>query len=186
MVICAKLQCHFCPGFLGFRNDHLRCPGTFQDGTGCQPNWTAAQNDPKPEPGGDEVDEAFATPGMTESYMALTSYSNMADVIEGNLVFEPCWGIKPVLGVQSQSYLGIINQAPHPNAAKLWIAWQVSEEGREPWAKFGTYFTDSAYEVPEGMKPLDEMMGMTWFIDEQFAYDNMLTARDFYLLNLGN
>jgi len=28
------------------------------------------------------------------------------------------------------------------------------------------------------------MMGMTWFIDEQFAYDNMLTARDFYLLNL--
>ena len=113
-----------------------------------------AQNDPQPKPGGDEVDEAFATPGMTESYMALTSYSNMADVVEGNLAFEPCWGIKPMLGVQSQSYLGIINQAPHPNAAKLWIAWQLSEEGRDPWAKFGTYFTDSTYEVEEGMKPL--------------------------------
>ena len=36
-----------------------------------------AQNGPIPEPGGDDVDSAFATPGMTESYMAFTSYSNM-------------------------------------------------------------------------------------------------------------
>jgi len=144
-----------------------------------------AQNGPIPQPGGDEVDSAFATPGMTESYMALTSYSNMADVMEGVLAFEPCWGIKPTLGIQSQSYLGILNQAPHVNAAKLWIKFVVGEEGRDPWAKFGTYFTDSTYEVPEGQKPLEEMMSMTWFIDEQYAYDNMIQARDFYLLNLG-
>lgn len=144
-----------------------------------------AQNGPIPQPGGDEVDSAFATPGMTESYMALTSYSNMADVMEGNLVFEPCWGIKPMLGIQSQSYLGIINQAPHPNAAKLWIKFVIGEKGRKPWAKFGTYFTDSTYEVPEGQLPLAEMMSMTWFIDEQFAYDHMLEGRDFYLINLG-
>jgi len=143
-----------------------------------------AQNGPIPQPGGDEVDSAFATPGMTNSYMALTSYSNMADVMEGNLVFEPCWGLNPVLGIQSQSYLGILNQAPHPNAAKLWIKFIVSEDGRKPWAKFGTYFTDSTYEVPEGMLPLEEMMNVTWFIDEQYAYDNMIKARDFYLINL--
>lgn len=143
-----------------------------------------AQNGPIPQPGGDEVDSAFATPGMTDSYMALTSYSNMADVMDGVLAFEPCWGITPALGVQSQSYLGIINQAPHVNAAKLWIKFIMSEDGRDPWAKFGTYFTDSTYEVPEGQKPLDEMMSMTWFIDEQYAYDNMIQARDFYLLNL--
>ena len=144
-----------------------------------------AQNGPIPQPGGDEVDSAFATPGMTESYMALTSYSNMADVQEGILAFEPCWGIQPALGVQSQSYLGILNQAPHVNAAKLWVKFVVGADGRDPWAKFGTYFTDSTYEVPEGQKPLDEMMTMTWFIDEQYAYDNMIQARDFYLLNLG-
>lgn len=143
-----------------------------------------AQNGPIPQPGGDEVDSAFATPGMTNSYMALTSYSNMADVLEGNLVFEPCWGLKPNLGIQSQSYLGIINQAPHPNAAKLWIQFVMGPDGRDPWAKFGTYFTDSTYEVPEGMKSLEEMMTMTWFIDEQYAYDNMVKARDFYLINL--
>ena len=144
-----------------------------------------AQNGPIPQPGGDEVDSAFATPGMTESYMALTSYSNMADVQEGILAFEPCWGIQPKLGVQSQSYVGIINQAPHPNAAKLWVKFVTSPDGRDPWAKFGTYFPDSTYEVPEGQKPLQEMFDVTWFISEQYAYDHMLEARDFYLLNLG-
>ena len=143
-----------------------------------------AANGPIPQPGGDEVDSAFATPGMTNSFMALTSYSNMPDVLDGNLAFEPCWGLTPKLGIQSQSYVGIINQAPHPNAAKLWIKYITSEEGRKPWSKFGTYFPDSTYVVPEGQKTLDEIFSMTWFISEQYAYDNMIQARDFYLLNL--
>lgn len=143
-----------------------------------------AQNGPIPEPGGDEVDEAFATPGMKDSYLALTSYSNMSDVVDGKLAFEPCWGLTPTVGIQSQSYVGIINQAPHPNAAKLWIKYVTSEEGRDPWAKFGTFFPDSTYVVPEGMKTLDEIFSMTWFINEQYAYDNMIQARDFYLINL--
>ncbi len=144
-----------------------------------------AQNGPIPQPGGDEVDSAFATPGMTENYLAFTSYSNYPDVQEGNLVFEPCWGTKPVIGIQSQSYVGIMNQAPHPNAAKLFIRFITSPDGRDPWAKFGTYFADTTYEVPEGQKTLDEIQEITWFIAEQYAYENLVQARDFYLLNLG-
>lgn len=143
-----------------------------------------AQNAPIPQPGGDEVDSAFATPGMKESYLAFTSYSNYPDVQDGNLVFEPCWGLKPVVGVQNQSYLGILNQAPHPNAAKLFIRF-VMEDGKDPWAKFGTYFALTDYEVPEGMLTLEEIREVTWLMTEQFAYDNMVKARDFYLLNLG-
>lgn len=143
-----------------------------------------AQNGPIPQPGGDEVDSAFATPGMKENYLAFTSYSNYPDVEEGNLVFEPCWGAKPVVGIQNQSYLGIINQAPHPNAAKLFMRF-VMEEGKDPWAKYGTYFALTDYEVPEGMKTLDEIRQVTWLMTEQFAYENMVKARDFYLLNLG-
>ena len=145
-----------------------------------------AQNGPTPEPGGDEVDSAFATPGMTDSYMALTSYSNMADVQEGILAFNGCWDLNPIVGVQSQSYVGILNQAPHPNAAKLWIQYITSPDGRDPWAKFGTFFPDATYEVPEGQHTLDEIQKITWFIDEQYAYDHMIEARDFYLLNLGD
>jgi iron(III) transport system substrate-binding protein len=143
-----------------------------------------AQNGPVPQPGGDEVDSAFATPGMTENYLAFTSYSNYPDVQEGNLVFEPCWGIAPISGVQSQSYLAILNQAPHPNAAKLFIRF-VMNEGKDPWAKFGTYFPLSDYEVPEGMKTLEEIRELTWLIEEQYSYEHIVQARDFYLLNLG-
>lgn len=142
-----------------------------------------AQNGPIPEPGGDEVDSAFATPGMKDSYMAFTSYSNYPDVQDGNLAFEPCWGAKPVMGVQNQSYVGVLNQAPHPNAAKLFIHF-VMTEGRDPWAKFGTYFPDSSYVVPEGMKTFEEIRSMTWMMDETYAYENLINGRDFYLLNL--
>ncbi len=145
-----------------------------------------AANGPTPEPGGDEVDSAFATPGMTDSYMALGSYSNYPDVQEGNLVFEPCFGLDPIVGIQSQSYVGIINQAPHPNAAKLWVRFILSEEGRDPWAKFGTFFTDSTYVVEEGQLTLDEMQAISWMIDEQFGFENLVSGRDFYLINLGD
>ncbi len=143
-----------------------------------------AENGPIPQPGGDEVDAAFATPGMKENYLAFTSYSNYPDVQDGKLAFEPCFDAKPVAGIQNQSYLGIMNQAPHPNAAKLFIRF-VMEEGKEPWAKYGTYFALTDYEVDEGMKTLDEIRELTWLLDEKYAYDNMVKARDFYLLNLG-
>jgi iron(III) transport system substrate-binding protein len=144
-----------------------------------------AQNGPIPQPGGDEVDSAFATPGMKENLLAFTSYSNYPDVQDGNLAFEPCWGVTPISGVQSQSYVGVMNQAPHPNAAKLFINFITGEEGRDPWAKFGTYFPDPNYTVPEGQKTLDEVQKLTWFIPEQYAYEQLIQARDFYLLNLG-
>jgi len=144
-----------------------------------------AQNGPIPQPGGDEVDSAFATPGMKENLLAFTSYSNYPDVQDGNLAFEPCWGVNPISGVQAQSYVGIMNQAPHPNAAKLFIKFITSEDGRDPWAKFGTYFPDPKYTVPEGQKTLEEVQKLTWFIPEQYAFENLVQARDFYLMNLG-
>jgi iron(III) transport system substrate-binding protein len=85
-----------------------------------------AQNGPIPQPGGDEVDSAFATPGMTDNLLAFTSYSNYPDVQDGNLAFEPCWGVVPMSGIQAQSYLAVMNQAPHPNDRK----------GRRRWMKF--------------------------------------------------
>jgi iron(III) transport system substrate-binding protein len=144
-----------------------------------------AQNGPIPQPGGDEVDSAFATPGMKENLLAFTSYSNYPDVQDGNLAFEPCWGVNPISGIQSQSYAGIMNQATHPNAAKLFIQYITSAEGRDPWAKFGTYFPDPTYTVPEGQKTLDEAQKLTWFIPEKYAYDKLVDARDMYLMNLG-
>ncbi|RPI34499.1 MAG: ABC transporter substrate-binding protein [Chloroflexota bacterium] len=142
-----------------------------------------AQNGPIPEPGGDEVDSAFATPGMTDSYLAFTSYSNYPDVLEGNLAFEPCWDVKPVVGVKTQAYVGIMNQATHPNAAKLFIRF-ILNEGAEPWVQIGNYLPRTDVEVVEGARPFEELNGITWAFNDLYVYDNIVQTRDFYLLNL--
>lgn len=144
-----------------------------------------AQNGPIPQPGGDEVDSAFATPGMTDNFIGLTSYSNYPDVLEGNLAFEPCWDLKPVVGVQTQAYLGIMNQAPHPNAAKLFIRFITTSEGADPWMKIGNYLPRTDIPAPEGAMPLEEISKISWSFDDGFVYDNIVQLRDFYLLNLG-
>lgn len=143
-----------------------------------------AQNNPIPESGGDEVDSAFATPGMTDNLLGFTSYSNYPDVVDGALAFEPCWGAKPVMGVQTQTYVGIINQAPHPNAAKLWLRFILSEEGAAPWMKIGNYLPRTDIPAPEGAKALEEVSKITWTFDDGYVYNNIVQARDFYLLNL--
>jgi iron(III) transport system substrate-binding protein len=143
-----------------------------------------AQNGPVPEPGGDEVDSAFATPGMKDSYVAFTSYSNYPDVLDGNLAFEPCWDAKPVSAVQTQNYLGILNQAPHPNAAKLWLRF-ILNEGAKPWSGIGNYSPRSDVTVVEGALPFDKVRSLSWSFNDQYVFDNIIQARDFYLLNLG-
>ena len=144
-----------------------------------------AQNGPIPQPGGDEVDSAFATLGMTESYMAWGAYGNYDAVMEGELAFDLCWDLEPVAGTSKQSYIGILNQAPHPNAAKLFIKFIQTLEGIDPWYKIGTYLPNPEMPAPEGSKPLSYINSISWPIDDGFAYDNILKARDLYLLNLG-
>jgi len=144
-----------------------------------------AQNNPIPQPGGDEVDSAFATPGMTESFLAFGSYGNYPDVLDGDLAFELCWDLEPVAGVGTQSYIGILNQAPHPNAAKLWIKFITTLDGIKPWYKIGTYLPNPEMPAPEGAIPFSEIKGLTWPVNDLFVYDNIVQARDFYLINLG-
>lgn len=143
-----------------------------------------AQNNPIPESGGDEVDSAFATPGMKDNLLGFTSYSNYPDVLDGALAFEPCWDAKPVMGVRTQTYIGIMNQAPHPNAAKLFIRFILTEEGADPWIKIGNYLPRTDIPAPEGAKTLDEISQITWNFDDGYVYENVIQARDSYLVNI--
>ncbi len=144
-----------------------------------------AQNNPIPQPGGDEVNNAFATPGMTENYLAFGSYGKYPAVLDGDLAFELCWDLEPVAGVATQSYIGILNQARHPNAAKLWIKFITTLEGSKPWYKMGTYLPNPTYDPPKDSLPFDIVIGSTWPFNDGFVWDNIIQARDFYLINLG-
>jgi iron(III) transport system substrate-binding protein len=135
-----------------------------------------AQNNPVPEPGGDEVVEAFALPGMKEAGVGFTSYSKYRDTLEGTLVFDVCKDVKPVMGVQTSSYLAITNHASHPNAAKLFINFALNE-GFEPWNVIGDYSARTDVPAPEGAIPRDELN--VWTMDDAFVYKNISEVRDF-------
>jgi iron(III) transport system substrate-binding protein len=140
-----------------------------------------AQNEPVGEPGGDEVVQAFASLGMKEAGIGFTSYSKYRDVVKGELVFAPCKGLQPVMGVQTQAYLAILNRAPHPNAAKLFINF-ILNEGSKPWNVIGDYSARTDVPAPEGAIPRAELS--VWSIDNTYVYKNITQVRDFYVLNL--
>lgn len=140
-----------------------------------------AQNSPVPEPGGDEVVEAFATPGMQEAGVGFTSYSKYRRTLKGEVVFDACKGVKPVMSVQTQAYLAIINRAPHPNAAKLFIRF-ILNEGFEPWNVIGDYSARTDVPAPKGAIPRAELS--VWSQNDLYVYANIAKMRDFWAVNL--
>ena len=144
-----------------------------------------AQNQPGIQPGGDEVDAAFATLGMdpaVEPGYGWTGLSSYENTLDGELAMAPCYNLEPRAGILKTGYLGVANNAPHPNAAKLFIKFALSEEGFKPWSKMGTYPPVVGVEVPEGMPALDEIA--LWPSDDVFGYEHMSEVRDFWAVSL--
>ena len=144
-----------------------------------------AQNQPGIQPGGDEVDAAFATLGMdptVEPGYGWTGYSSYEDTLDGELAMAPCMGLEPVLGILKANYLAIANNAPHPNAAKLFIKFALSQEGFDPWNKIGTYPATEGLSAAEGMPPREELE--LWPSDDLFSYENSSQVRDFWAVSL--
>lgn len=144
-----------------------------------------AQNQPGIQPGGDEVDAAFATLGMDpaeEPGYGWTGLSSWADTLDGELAMAPCFDLEPVVGILKATYLGIANNAAHPNAAKLFIKYALSQEGFEPWNQMGAYSGVEGIEIAEGMPPRDEIA--LWPSDDAFGYQNLSVVRDFWALSL--
>jgi iron(III) transport system substrate-binding protein len=144
-----------------------------------------AQNQPGIQPGGDEVDEAFATLGMdptVEPGYGWTGWSSYENTLDGELAMAPCMGLEPVMGVLKANYLAIANNSAHPNAAKLFIKFALSQAGFDPWNKMGTYPPVEGLTAAEGMPPLDEVS--LWPSDDLFAYQNLSQIRDFWAVSL--
>ena len=144
-----------------------------------------ATNEPGIQPGGDEVDAAFATLGMDPSVepgYGWTGLSSYEDTLDGELAMAPCYGLEPRVGILKTGYLGVATNAPHPNAAKLFVRFALSETGFTPWSKIGTYPPVVGVPLAEGMPALDSWK--LWPSDDVFAYQNMSQVRDFWAISL--
>jgi iron(III) transport system substrate-binding protein len=144
-----------------------------------------AKNQPVMEPGGDEVDTAFASLGMdptVEPGYGLTGWDSYDSTLSGELAMAPCLTMTPVIGILKSNYLAIANMAPHPNAAKLFIKYVLSQEGFKPWNKVGTYPGNFNLTAWDGAPDIHSIA--VWSSDDAFAWANNSKVRDFFAAEL--
>jgi len=140
------------------------------------------QNKPIGEPGSDDVWKAMATPGMKDNMLGWLPLSKYRNVVSGKAAFTPCMGLSPVIGLQKRNYLAVINQAPHPNAAKLFIKFALSAEGFAPWNQVGQYSARTDVKPTESAAAFANLP--VWNFDNTFVFDNIVAFRDFYAVSL--
>ena len=125
--------------------------------------------------------EGVGTKGMKEAPIGMDNYYQYWRVAQGQLAFEPCLGLKPALGIQSQTSMGIVNRAPHPNAAKLFIRFMLTPEGSQPMRTPGRYWAPTNIQQPAGAIPREQFEQETWAYDPVGMYQMMPRVRDFWL-----
>ena len=136
-------------------------------------------------PGGDEILEAMGTLGMTDpAGIGNNSYSKVRDTIAGEIAVWACEGMKPVIGTSGVTVLGIAANAPHPNAAKLYIRFALTEKGSEPWNVLGDWPGRTDLKPPEGAPTFQEV-GL-WPDDGLLMFKIGSQVRDFWTINALN
>jgi iron(III) transport system substrate-binding protein len=136
---------------------------------------------------GDLVDAAYAgleMPADSEPGLGFTGYSTYEATLDGELNMAPCFGMKPAMGVLKTSFLAIANNSQHPNAAKLFIKFALSQEGFAPWNELGSYSAVKDFPIYEGNMPLAELKTQVWEMDPLFDWNNTSKVRDFIAVSL--
>jgi iron(III) transport system substrate-binding protein len=136
---------------------------------------------------GDKVDEAYAgleVPEGQEPGLGFSGYSSYETTLDGELNLAPCFGMKPAMGIFKTSFLAIANKAQHPNAAKLFIRFALTNEGFDPWNSVGTYPAAEGIEVNGDNLPLAELLPQVWEMDPVFDWENVSKVRDFWAASL--
>lgn len=146
------------------------------------------------------VAKAIGTPGQDDPPIGFCRYSK----IRYNETKGTVLGVARIDPVDIQvfpSYVAIAKNAPHPNAAKLMIAWlmgspeaigkkleQPYNEGESarllrglvPWFVPGDWPPMTGYPLPKGVLSLE---GLTvWLHDAEFIWNNSLRIQEFWML----
>ncbi len=136
--------------------------------------------------GGSDVAIAVGAPGQKNPPLGIIGPSKLRLKEEQTLYFDICWGLKPFDTFMSKQSVSIAVNAPHPNAAKLFIKWLYGDEkggrGFEPWYSLGVWPVRTDVEPPKGSKRLDEVN--IWAEDAQWLYMNVMSFRDFWIQHM--
>jgi len=136
----------------------------------------------------DEVAEGVGAEGSDKIGLA-AFYSKYRWTLQGRVNIYPLHDVRPFAGTQTFTYLGISDQAPHPNAAKLFIREMIGTQDDPigafyPWHVPGDFKPRVGLSAPEGMPgggTFDVLSPHYAPNDPKFLYDEALKVRDFWL-----
>lgn len=77
----------------------------------------------------DDVSAAVGAPNQTEQRIGLVSIAKFRDVADKGYKLAVCTSLKPYVGYQYPKYGAIATATKHPNAAKLFMRFAMTEEG---------------------------------------------------------
>ncbi len=119
----------------------------------------------------DDVNVAVGALGQENPPLGFTSYSDRRDNEEEGWALQVANEVEPAPGIIYPAFLGILANAPNPNAAKLLITWMMgdeSETGGPALAPFyvpGDYLTRTDIPPHQDAIPLDQFRA--WRIDPE-------------------
>lgn len=92
-----------------------------------------AKNDVIAMPADGDIGDAVGAAGQKQPPIGMYTLTKHRDVKDKNLKIATCRAMQPFMGYALPTYLVMAKNAPHPNAAKLFIHYLLTPEGMKPW-----------------------------------------------------
>lgn len=125
--------------------------------------------------------ESIGIKGQGIDKIGLCTYSKVRYRETKNLALLPIVGMDPFAGFYYPSYLMMVKNAAHPNAAKLFIEYLLTEEGFEPWAgSEGTYSSNPNIRPHPGDMPFEVWEKLLIGEDPEFLFNHRIDVEEFW------
>jgi len=134
-----------------------------------------------------DVSNAVGLSDQANPPVGLTAFSRLRDKKKNpNLKFDVMYELKPAMGVSTEVVVAIVNQAKHPNAAKLLIRWMMGDaeggEGYAPYYVLGNFSVRTDVKPLEGVKNIGDLN--LWAANPDFVWENGQKILEFWISNL--
>jgi iron(III) transport system substrate-binding protein len=160
-------------------------------GTSAGDEWVKglAKNKPILTSSDDDAAAAVASPNQTQQRVALVSNAKFRDVADKGFSMKVCTGMQPWAGYQYPKYAAIATKTGHPNAAKLFVYFMLTQEGVDtqlqtggvpgnPQLKPGSF-------MPDGLTDWDKQLFVFDPAKLQSDFTELQTMQDFWRINHG-
>lgn len=148
-----------------------------------------ARNSPILTSSDDDAAAAVASPNQTKQRVALVSNAKFRDVQDKGYAMRVCTGMQPWAGYQYPKFAAVATKTKHPNAAKLFVYFMLTQAGVDTQMDTGG-IPGNAKLKPGAFMPA----GLTDWNKQLFVFDpaklgsdfgNLQTMQDLWRLNHG-